>query len=835
MHNRKLTIALGLMSATMMTAPASAQTQDSGQQVLSIETVTVTARRQEENLERVPVSVTAISSDSIRQADIKSALDLQTLAPSLTVSGNLGSRDDNVFTIRGQSQPFGGADPGVQTYFNEVPFGAGGPGNYYDMDSIQVLRGPQGTLFGRNTTGGAVLFTPKKPDDQFGAYLDGQTGDYSLYEIQGAVNVPVIGDKLLLRVAGDVARRDGFTKDVSDGSELDNLSYDAFRAGVTVRPFAGFENYLAFSYLNNHNHGSGAELTAIAPESVLQDRYAPQVTQMILPSVTSNLEQYFQYVVGLPQAQAQAMAAQQAPSVAAQQAGAAIDGFYTGLFQPALAAQQALGPRQTSASIPLFYKRHLWSLTDIAHYDLAEHLRLRNIFGYLSDKTQSAFDYDGSYVTLLEIPNSRTWEQNSRQITEEFQILGETADGRWSGILGFYYEHDYPGGYSEVERDVFGGGSGSGPLAALGSTEVDDLSNGGNSLAVYGNATFDASEWVEGLSLTGGARYTWDHKVATAVSCLQPAGYPACPYPLSSPPLTAEVDTESFHAPTWNIGVNWQASEDSLLYATLRRGYKSGGFNSGAAGTDYLLFKPEYLTDLEIGTKHNWEILGVPGRTNFDLYYGWYQDIQKNDIVGFDVDPSNPVVRPPVVLTVNAAKATIKGLELETAFIPDENFQIGAFYSYTEASYDSFVLPETLDPSGTTVTSVADHKGDPFAYTPKHKFGTTARFHLPVPEQYGMPWVALTWYWQSKVWFSDLSDIEPDAYQGDYGLLNLRLDWNNILGAPFDFGFFVNNLTDRTYKSGANALEHQIGTNASIYGPPRMFGVELRVRTGEER
>jgi iron complex outermembrane receptor protein len=245
--------------------------------------------------------------------------------------------------------------------------------------------------------------------------------------------------------------------------------------------------------------------------------------------------------------------------------------------------------------------------------------------------------------------------------------------------------------------------------------------------------------------------------------------------------------------------------------------------------TDFLKFKPEFLSDVEVGTKNNWEILGVPGRTNFDLYYGWYQDVQKNDIVGFGAVP-----RPPVVLTVNAAKATIKGLEFESTFIPDDNFQVTAFYSYTDASYDKFLLPATLDPTGMTVTSLADHAGDPFAYTPRHKLGVTGRFHLPVDGSYGTPYLSATWYWQSKVWFSDVSDEEPDAFQADYGLINLRLDWDSVLGSSFDASAFVNNVTNRTYKVGANALEHEIGTTASIYAAPRMFGVELRYRFGAD-
>ncbi len=838
MQNRKLAIALGLLSATMLSAPASAQDtakQDTGNtasnQVLSIETVTVTARRKAESLERVPVAVTAITPETIRTLNLKTAIDLQQLSPSLTVSGSLGSRDDNVFTIRGQSQPFGGADPGVQAYLNEVPFGASGPGNYYDMDNIQVLRGPQGTLFGRNTTGGAVLFQPKKPSDQFGGYIDGQVGDFSMHEVQGAVNVPVLGDKLMIRAAGDWNRRDGFTRNLSDGSDLDNVSYDAFRVGVTAKPFAGFENYLAFNYLNTHDHGTGAVLTGIAPESTLQGRYGAQVTALVYPYVWQGIvDTYTNDPYFLPLPVAQGMADTYAPDAAAAEAQSQIHTIYTGMFQPTFAGQQALGVRKTTSTIPLFYKRHLWSISDTAQYDITDNLRIRNIFGYLSDKTQSAFDYDGSAAPLLEIPNPRTWEQNSRQITEEFQVSGENGDGMFNWIAGFYYEHDYRGGYAEVERDVFGGGSGLGPFAALGSTEVDALSNGGNSLAAYGHVTFDASQWVEGLSFTGGGRYTWDKKIATALSCIQYAVTmdAPCPYPLTG---TSSVYTASFHAPTWDLGANYQASDDTLLYATWRRGYKSGGFNSGAAGVnpDYLLFKPEFLTDIEVGTKNNWEILGVPGRTNFDLYYGWYQDVQKNDIVGFGTVP-----RPPVVLTVNAAKATIKGLEFESTFIPDENFQITAFYSYTEASYDSFLLPATLDYTGMTVTSVANHKGDPFAYTPKHKLGFTGRFHLPVDGSYGQPYFSATWYWQSKVWFSDVSDEEPDAFQGDYGIVNLRLDWNGVLGSDFDASAFLNNATNRTYKVGANALEHEIGTNASIFGAPRMFGIELRYRFGAD-
>jgi iron complex outermembrane receptor protein len=776
--------------------PAMAQTTGAAPSAGGIETVTVTARRRPEDLEKIPQAVTVVGPATLRANEIKTATDLQTLSPSLSVTADLGSRDDDVFTIRGQSQPFGGADPGVQTYFAEVPFGASGPGNYYDMDNIEVLRGPQGTLYGKNTTGGAILFEPKRPTDEFEGYLDTTLGNFNMREIQGALNVPVSGDLFDIRIAGDFARRDGFTKDmVFDRSgnfvrneTQDNLNYDSFRAGATLRPAPGLENYLVFDWRRTRTNGTGAELTSIASEQSLIDIAVNDF--------------------GLSQQQAQAL----------------VGAFYPEL-QFALANQQHLGPRRTTSSIPLFFRRDSWGLTDIAQYDLAAHLKLRNIFGYRVDKEQPSFDYDGSFLSILDIPNPRTWESNSRQTTEEFQIVGDSDV--WNWIAGFYYEHDQPNGYSEVERDVFGGDNFFPPLS---STEIDSLSNGGVSQALYASATYDASAWTKGLSFTAGGRYTWDHKVAASRICIEPL-FPACPFPLpDSPPFSLPTQTGSFKAPSWTLSANYQATDDTLLYLTYRRGYKSGGFNSGAGqATAFSEFKPEYLTDLEIGAKSNWTLLGVPGRTNVDAYYGWYQNVQKNDIVVLLAGgPPEPIA-----LTFNAARATIKGLEFESFLVPSDDFQASIFYSYTDATYGKFILPSSIDLVN-GLTNFLDHRGNPFGFTPKHKLGLSGRYHLPVDSRFGMPYLSASLSWQSKVWFTDLSDIEPNAFQNSYGLVNVRLDWDGVMGSGFDASLFVNNATDKTYKVGANALEHLLGTTSSIYGAPRMWGIELRYRFGEE-
>jgi iron complex outermembrane receptor protein len=186
----------------------------------------------------------------------------------------------------------------------------------------------------------------------------------------------------------------------------------------------------------------------------------------------------------------------------------------------------------------------------------------------------------------------------------------------------------------------------------------------------------------------------------------------------------------------------------------------------------------------------------------------------------------------PSALTLNAARATVKGIDFQSTIVPDEHVDVTAFYSYTDASYGAFALPEEI--IGSQQFGLLNHVGNPFAYTPANKFGVTANVHFMIDRALGIPTFSVTWYNQSRVWFTDLADEEPDGSQGAYNLINLRLDWRSLMGTSADLGFFVNNVTNQIYKVGGNPLEHLTGTDSSIYGPPRMWGVELRYRFGAD-
>jgi|SRR5579871_607451 len=762
-----------LAPLTALVLSAVAARADSG-----IETVTVTAERRPEPLLTVPVTATVVDGANLHEKNINNALGLEALSPGLTVTGNLGSSDNAVFSIRGQNQPFGGADPGVQTYFAEVPFNAGGSGQYYDLDNVQVLEGPQGTFFGRNTTGGAVLFEPKRPDNSFGAYLDAEGGDYAFGQLQGAINVP-LGDMFQLRVAGEVERRNGYTRDVSFNERTDNIDNEGIRVGLSFEPLPSVKNYLVADAHWDDTNGTGNELTAISTNP-------------------GQLAAFQNLAIA-------AFAAQGDPNAVTDGTNA-FNGYY-GALQFALANQQALGPRATTSTIEPYFKRETYTLVNQTEWDLTDHIRFRNIFGFQDAKTDPRYDYDGSFLPILEIANARAWQTNSTQLTDEVHALGESADNLFKWIVGYYYEGDYPGGYSEIQRQAFGGAAN----PPLGSTVFQVLNNGGTSNAVFAQASYDVSQFLPGVTLTAGGRYTWDRKVAAESDCAEPPA-PGCPFPIpKGAPFALPTQVGHFSAPSWTLSADWAADDETHLYVTYRRGYKSGGFNSGGFEQG---FKPEFLTDVEIGAKHAGTLLGMPASVSADAYYGWYDDIQKNDFtfVGFV----------PIVATFNAAKAHVAGFELQAEARPVDLLDLSFFYGYTDASYGVFFTPFS-----------GNHKGDPFAYTPRNKLGATARVQIPVDPAWGTPYFSTTVYYQSRVWFSDFADVEPDSSQKAYALLNLRLDWDSICGSNLDAGLFLDNATNQLYKVGSNPLEHLILTTSSMYGPPRMFGVELRYHVGQ--
>ncbi len=763
-----------------------------------LEEIVVTARRKEEKLQSVPVAITAFTPADIEQNHIESASDLAHFVPALASSQE--TRDEQVFYLRGQGPNGGqGGAPGVVTYFSEVPFYASGPGIYFDLDNLQVLRGPQGTLFGRNTTGGAVLFEPKHPTNNFEGYLQASFGDYNLHEEQGALNIPIIDDKLLVRAAFDIDQRDGFTHDYTTGKDLDNRDYWSFRLGVTWRPTDNFENYLVYDSLYSHTNGTGIELQAINTNPITA------FAQTFCPATGA-----------CPNA------------------------------QKFLSEQAAVGPRGvfTSPGLGGLDKTYSYGITDISTYDLSDDIKVKNIFGYRVLKNLLRYDLDAMPVALIDFVTPNNWNLSNSQYTDEFQFQGKSLGGNLNWIAGAFGEFLHPSGTTVAQLatssvtpalpgfilpvQVLSNSMGQNALGPEGITERTE--------AVFLQGTYNLgglSDMLEGLKFTAGVRYTWDYTSNSNFEIVNVFLPTSLPPPLgglqvahqdcATNPLTCTYQSHTFQAPTWTLGLDYQITPDMLVYAKSSRGFKSGGFNGAGNQTFPIEYESEYVTDVEIGLKADWDVEGVKLRTNIDGFHDDYRNAQR--AIGVLVQTVPTPGSPKSATTVIAnGDATVEGMEFEGTVIPFKDLEVTASWTYIHARYDKFLIPQG---AGLPDLNESDL---PYPFTPKNKFGFSARYHLPfVPEEAGDVSVQASYVHTGRIQYST-ADVEPYGNEPGYGLLDLNVDWDNVFQQPIDVSFFMTNVTDTLAKVGNVGIYNTQGYVDVIYNEPQMWGFKIKYR-----
>ncbi|HLG87125.1 MAG TPA: TonB-dependent receptor [Alphaproteobacteria bacterium] len=751
-------------------APATAQQADQPTASAggSLEEIVVTARRREERLQTVPIGITAFNGAQIAERGIQSLSDLQHYVPSLEVRQQ--DRNSQNFFMRGQGiNGTSGAWPGVVAYFADVPWVISGPGNYVDIDSLQALRGPQGTLFGRNTTGGAVLLEPKKPTNDFEGYGQVIFGDYAREEVEGAVNIPVVQDKLLVRISGSHEVMDGFTRDVSTGQDLDNRDYWAGRVYIVARPTDDFENDLIYQTYYSHTNGGSVLLTGFNPNNI----------------------------PGQPKGQFVTL-------------------FGSARAQAALAEQQALGPRATDTGgmYPLDVTYH-WGVIDTARWDITDDLTVKNIASIQDMRNRYRVDQTGLPLKLLQVTTATGWSTSWEQYTEELQFQGKALDDKLSWTAGGYLEFLHPAGQTVASIIAS-------PAVTVTSGAVSNNADGpanqtSRSQALYAQGTYDLSQFVDGLKFTAGYRYTWDWRSMSVAAfttsfgpkiCTQIGGTIAnnCTLAMGAP----------FQDPSWTLSLDYQLSPDTLIYVTGSHGYKSGGFNNNTPSLALVKYGSERMTNAEIGMKTDWEVFGIKARTNLDGFHDTLANAQRS----LSLQVLLPTGTSQTQTIVSNADVTIEGIEFDGQLIPFQGLEFSGSYSYDYANYDGPVL----------IPTVGSFTGIPYPAVPRNQLSITGRYHLPIDESYGDLSVAAVWSHRSHDQFA--TDNSPEGSRPGYSLLDLRLDWNSIMGRPFDLSFFVTNVTDKVYTLGVYDLYNTTGTVSDVLGEPRMFGVQVKYRFG---
>lgn len=861
--------ATALMIAATASQVSAVAAQDTGSanqlqmQESGIADIVVTANRRPESGQDVPVAITALSAEGLRQQGITTSQDLMGKIPSVVVGPNATQRSTEAITIRGQGQT-NLAAPGVVKYFAEVPLitgstigNQGGPGILFDVGTVQVLRGPQGTLFGRNTTGGAFLIGPNKPVDRIEGHVSAQFGNYNNREFEAVFNVPLISEQLFVRLGLNKVHRDGFTRDagVDDltlslpfqgpagapalvqgailpgdkpnsgiaglpglensrpgykGKDYDDKHYTSVRLGVVWRPMDGVENYFQAFHTQSKNNGTGQILTAV------------RTTGTALVNIAGNAYGGLGTFTPTP----------------------------TGIPAALLARQQALGTRETSLNNNQFEKLDVWGLINTLSIDLTADLTLRSILSYQRMKQDYSWDLDGSPLPILAqvpgiilpmrpavtappgfpqdsyVPGTTTLFTNLSQVTAEPQLQGNALHGQLSFVVGGFYSYVKP---EEPQS------TGSYNSATFGNTAFDVRTR---SKAIYGQASLDLGAFVstlEGVSLTGGLRQTWDD--------IDGSRYAPSLYNIPYGQASLRSD-----ALTWTAGIDYKASRDLLLYGKVSRGYKSGGFNFLAVRQSGLIYQPERVMSYEAGAKSDFHIGSVPVRLNANVYELRYKNIQR--AFSDNVASANPQTGlDQGQITYNIGGARIRGVELEGNIRPTRALTLSGNYAYTDAKYTDYALDVAFDPLAPVkdscqgpvtlqpgLSNLVDLTCIPFSNVAKHQFSLNARYEVPLEGNAGTLALSTNYSWIGPRYQTPASTPrdEPFGKLGSYGLLGVSLEWNGILGSRVDGRIFATNLTNKTYRvSSSPGLSNSLGFVTSIYGEPRMYGASLRVNFGD--
>ncbi|BBC71169.1 TonB-dependent receptor [Altererythrobacter sp. B11] len=749
------------------------------------EAIVVTARRREESLQETPVAISAFTAQTLEDRQIQQTQDLEKITPSLQFkpAGQLsGNSAASVVFIRGigQLDPTAAVDPGVGIYIDEVYVGrsVGGTLEFGDIASVEVLRGPQGTLFGRNTIGGAILVRTKEPE--FGE-LSGRArfrvGDYDLYEGFAALNIP-LGDTLAARVSAGFRNRDGYVIRSFDGLDLGNENSNTFNGALRWEPTPTLKISLRGDYTKRKENGApfvfaGINETAPVPAIVSVAAGCPGATIPFAPLTPGDPR------FGAP--------------------------FVPNIDDPRCANDfQAKGKYVNGGTADVLSTSEVWGVSGTAALELSDSLTLKSITAYRSTDSRGIRDADNTPFVII----TTDVGGKSKQFSQELQLQYDS--GPVSGILGgYYFDEDtteratvplsFPPS-PPVIGSLLAGGPGSRDL------QFSDLET--RSLAAFGEVSVEVTDRLE---LTGGLRYTADRKTYQGTvfnlfpwTLPDPDPLPTLAIPQGGPLYIYNTpNRKTFTALTGSASAAYKVSDWLNTYISYARSFKSGGFNTRynapPPGNVPSPFGEEKVDSYEIGAKMQ---VG-DFRLNLAAFQAEYGDIQLVFRQGA------------VPLLFNAGKARIRGFEAETSWHP---YGTGLRFDAGMSVLDDKIKTITPVP-GTTATV---QPGDDLPLTPSfqgnfaigYEFELNSDFTL-TPRFDGSYTSSLTFITGS------VPEIEQDGYFVANASIELAAKDRYRLQAG------VINLFDKDYLIQGNASLGTLGYAEKIYARPRNWYIQL--------
>jgi len=710
----------GLLFGALPLVPASAQPppahgDSATMQEYALQEVVVTARKRAENLQDAPVSLTVFTAQDLERHPATNLADIAAVTANMRSSGGPQGGSSAHYYIRGIGQLdfIASTDPGVGTYLDGVYLGrtTGAALDLLDVERVEILRGPQGTLFGRNSIGGAINVISATAPQEWRRSFALSLGNRHRYESRLTLGGPLAAGNLAGQFAALARRQDGWQRRLVDGGRFGDEETYAGRATVLWQSSSGISVLTQLDATHSRGTADPHYLAAVDPARAGRSQFV--VTD---PTIT--------------------WAGQKIPDDLDVR-GAAITFTYT-----------------------------LPGLT------------LKSLTAFRGLKSDTGGDFDGT--PLPDLDQLVLTRQSQR--SEELQLSGTALQDRLSWLAGLFYFGEH------VSQDI--------PLMFFGTpiAQNNDLDNA--SYALFSHVTYSLRRW---LSFSAGGRFTYESKRHAFDHFIDGGTVP-------QPIFPAVTLHDSWSSWTPKLGLEVHPAPQSMLYASISQGFRSGGFNGRPLGTQELLsYAPEKLTTYEIGLKSEW----LQRRLRFDaaVFYSRYRDIQ---LTLTTVSPTGV----PIVVTGNAGAAELHGLEMELTAAATDRLLLKVSSGYLADRYTQLKQGAAVPPTGRLPVS------------PRFTADTSLEYRLPVTRNVqARARIAFT-YTSSYNYLFDNPDL---SWQNGFGLWNGRLAFGPD-GAAWEVAAFVLNATDRHHSAFREDIRSSFGTAIVWPARPREWGLQLQLR-----
>jgi len=776
-NHKRIKLVQAILMATVLFSGLSLAQE--AKEVREIEEVTVTAERRAQSIQEVPLSVAAIKGDDVQIGKITDLNDVAFKTPGVTFNQfNVGEPRLYIRGI-GNSSDSAASDPAVGVFLDEVYIGRTGGINFdlFDLERIEILRGPQGTLYGKNTNGGAINIVTSKPSQDRELRFQASVGNYSSAHVQGLYNGG-LSDSVAGKFVLSYKQRDGFGRNVITEGQIKSLG------SLSNSPIIGHSIGAA---------GNGEKL---------DDAENLSLRGQLLFDFSENTS----LLVGADYSKDESNGACRH----LQNLDQAIQGLGA-FWELGMSEQYKEDDRNCSTQFNTDQEREIWgamarleaamdwaTFTSITAWRESDYTLVDDLTGVpLNDLTAPSppgLPFPLSLPGVFTVPENVIDGSNEQasQFSQEFRLTG--SNGRFDWVAGAFYMKE------DVEREEEFYTQYSTLLQFLGLAPIGDVlftqDNTTTSKALYGQADW---HFTDQWTLTYGLRWSDDKKeiLQNAIDLLG-TGFPTG-VPLILPEFAAPVEaSDSWSEVTNKFSLSYRPNDKLMFYATWAEGFKSGAFPSqtNTATVAGLSVEPEFVTNLEFGMKSTF----WGNRAQFNVIY---YDMDYEDLQVFELNPT-------FLLVLLNAQAESKGVDIDFNILATESLMISTSFNFSDAKYTDFINSAGVDVSGNQMV-----------FAPDSSFAIDADYNVDIGSA-GMLNFNVNYNWKDD-YYTDARNFEKTRQEA-VGLLGARAAWISGDGS-WTVTLWGKNLTDE--QQLANLIVDPTAVTSEIYMPPRTYGLTV--------